>query len=423
VKGFFSDHEVKSKSRPGGKTYSCASCGLYKFVFSPRMAPFGEFGKKILNNGEGPGEEEDKKGKQWQGKVGRRLKKTYRHAGNIDLFEDCLNMNAVDCRTPKNREPSDYEVTACRTRKLKTIEQYQPNVIVLLGNAAIKSIIGYKWKSDLDGITRWRGWAIPDREFGAWICPIFHPSYVERNKDMPQVETIWKQDIERMSELVDEPIPKYEDERKQIKILRYQDDLDTVLEKIRLGWEGHLITFDYETTGIKPHAKGHRIVCASIATAENTYAFMFPTKKRDLRQFQNLMESTHIGKTAHNMKFEHHWTETRARHTVNNWVWDSMQAAHLLDNRRKISGLKFQSYVRYGLADYSSHIDPFLQGKDSKDANSHNKIWDFIERYGEDELLIYCGIDSLLEYRLALDQMNELGFDSLIELQNRQGEV
>ena len=48
--GFFSVEETKSKTRPSGnKAFSCASCGLYKDIKSPRMAPFGDFEKQIIS--------------------------------------------------------------------------------------------------------------------------------------------------------------------------------------------------------------------------------------------------------------------------------------------------------------------------------------------------------------------------------------
>ena len=73
--------QTESKSRPDGKTYSCASCGLYKNALSPKMRAYGEFKKEILNIGEAPGEVEDKRGMPWQGKSGRLLKKVYRRLG------------------------------------------------------------------------------------------------------------------------------------------------------------------------------------------------------------------------------------------------------------------------------------------------------------------------------------------------------
>ena len=66
---------------------------------------------------------------------------------------------------------------------LKIIEKYKPKVIILLGGSSLLSMIGYRWKKDLGGITKWRGWTIPDRDFKAWICPTFHPSYVDRKQE------------------------------------------------------------------------------------------------------------------------------------------------------------------------------------------------------------------------------------------------
>ena len=107
MKGFFNLPQQSKETK--GKILGCSSCGLFQSVLSPKMQAFGNFEKGILNIGEAPGETEDRKGKQWQGKVGRLLRDTYDSLG-IDLFEDCLNINAINCRpTDKhgaNRPPS-----------------------------------------------------------------------------------------------------------------------------------------------------------------------------------------------------------------------------------------------------------------------------------------------------------------------------
>lgn len=413
MQGFFTKEQTKSKSRPDGKVYSCASCGLYQFKIHSRMKAFGNGKLGILNVAEGPNEEEDKKGKQWQGKVGRKLKVTYRRLG-IDLFEDCLNINAVNCRPidskGNNRAPTDYEIACCRSRVMKVIDEFKPKIIIVLGNSPIFSLLGHRWKKDLGGITKWRGWTIPDRDLKAWVCPTFHPSYVERQAGFDEVELIWQQDLKRAFSIINTPFPDFQDDKQYINYIENQDELKTVLEQIDLGWEGDLISFDYETTGIKPHARGHKIVCCSISTAaDKVYSFMFPTRKHQLIAFRRLMSNPDIGKMAHNMKFEHIWTEVKAKATVQNWVWDSMQAAHVLDNRPGITSLKFQSYVHLGVVDYDSHIEPYLRGKNEKDANCMNKIFEFIDRYGQEDLLTYCGLDSLYQHRIATKQMKELG--------------
>ena len=211
--GFFTRKQSESKSRPDGKTYSCISCGMYKFVLSPKMKPFGNFAKGIMNIGEAPGETEDTKGKQWQGKAGRRLQRTYKSLG-IDLFEDCININATNCRpideNGNNRTPTPYEIACCRKIVLQAIEIYKPKIIVLFGNIPVMSIIGHRWKKDLGGISKWRGWTIPDQDFKVWICPTFHPSFIERSED-PIEELIWKQDLERAISKLNDSFPIYKE--------------------------------------------------------------------------------------------------------------------------------------------------------------------------------------------------------------------
>ena len=78
----------------------------------------------------------------------------------------------------------------------------------------------------------------------------------------------------------------------------------------------NMIAFDYETTGIKPHAKGHRIVCVSVADNENhVYVFMMPKTKRERQPFIDLLKNKRINKIAHNIKFEDTWSIVRLQNT------------------------------------------------------------------------------------------------------------
>jgi len=369
------------------------------------MAPFGEFKKEILNIGEAPGKTEDERNKPWQGKSGLLLKKVYRRLG-IDLFEDCLNINACLCRPMNkgdNRPPTNLEIDCCRKSLLKVIEDYQPKVIVLLGGSALYAVLGNRWKRSLEGITKWRGFTIPDKELKAWICPTFHPSFVERSEG-EEIETIWTQDLQQAFLKVEEPLPKFK--KPKITVI---EDL-SVLNDIK----SNLIAFDYETTGIKPHAPGHRIVCASVAVSENEcFVFMMPKSKKATQPFIDLLANLHIGKMAHNMKFEEIWSAVRLRQPVANWEWDSMVAAHILDNRPGVTSLKFQTYVNFGIIDYESEVSPYLKSA-SKDGNALNKIQELVKTpKGRELLLEYCALDSVYEYRLAMKQIQIMNYTFL----------
>lgn len=407
MKSFFSSEDVKSVNMQDGKIASCASCGLYKYVLSPRMQPFGKFKKGILNLGEAPGEHEDKKGRQWQGKAGQRLQKTYRKLG-IDLFEDCLNFNAVNCRPVdgkgNNRSPTNNEILCCRQRVLKVIEEYKPKVIVLFGQAALESVIGWRWTKQLGNISKWRGFTIPDQHFKAWLCPTFHPSYVERQQDSPELETIWMKDLKRAIKKIDEPKwPTKPDEEKSVHFIDIED-----LENINFG---DTIAIDYETTGLKPYLKGHKIVCASVASGEDSVSvFMVPEDSNRWEPLRKLLASKKIGKIAHNMKFEEMWSRGYLKQPVSNWVWDSMLAAHVIDNRSDITSLKFQTYIHFGEVGYDDQVSKYLQSDDPKNSNAFNKVESLIKtESGRNLLMKYCALDSLFTFRLAQLQMKILG--------------
>ena len=385
---------------------SCLSCGLFEYwhVKSPKMDAYGAGKKGIMVIGEAPGAVEDRKGLPWQGKTGRLLQNTMSKLG-VDLFEDCVCINAVNCRPPENRTPSPFEIKCCWNVKVqRAIEEFKPKVLILLGAVAVQSFLSPRWPTDLGGITKWRGWVIPDRDYKFWVVPTFHPSYVYRI-DSQEANTVWEQDLAAAIAKADQPLPRFWEPK-----IHFIDDL-TVLEQFHDAPE---IAFDYETTGLKPHADGHEIICASVAGGEDrVYVFMMPETKKELRPFLDLLTDNTVGKMAHNIKFEDNWTRYRLNTEIKNWQWDSMLAAHLMDNRQYVSGLKFQAYVQFGVADYASDVSKYLRSG-SKSGNAFNHIRALLEEpEGKEKLMKYCALDSHYEYMLAKWQMKELDYQYL----------
>jgi len=408
LEGFFSTKEVGFNKHSYGKPLTCASCGLYKTCKFPKMEPFGNFKKGILNVGEAPGSDEDRRGKPWQGKTGRLLQRTYKSMG-IDLFEDCLNINAVSCRPTdsegRNRTPTNYEIDCCRRRVLSVIRKYKPKIIVLFGNSAIYSVIGHRVGTNVGGIQKWRGFRIPDEYFGAWICPVFHPSYVERSEE--HISTIWEDDLHEVINLVGTGYPP-EPKSPEIEFI---DDLSPLKEIT-----SDRIAFDYETTGKKPQATGHRIICTSVADSpDHAFVFMMPKSKKERQPFIDLLTNPKVKKMAHNMKFEDTWTVEKLKVEVKGWDWDSMIAAHIIDNRSGITGLKFQTYINFGIVGYEEEIAPYLRANTTEHgANAINNIMELVKtQTGRRKLMTYCALDSIYEYRLALKQQHLIRIDNL----------
>lgn len=410
MQGFFSKIQTASIVRPDGRKVSCNSCGLYKNPHSPKMKPYGNFEKGIMCIGECPSETDDVRGKPFQGKGGRLLKETFAELG-FDLFNDCINLYAINCRPldkeGKTAKVKPFEIECCRRIVLAAINQYKPKVIILLGGDAVRSVIGNRWKKELGKIDKWRGWTIPDQDLKTWICPVFSADFVELSQSgkvpKPEILNVWKQDLEKalaLSEELDFPVYKE-------PTIHYIDEtrLD-VLDMIKSG----KIAFDYESTSLKPHQKGHKIVCVSIATGhDDVFAFMMPKKKNLQQPFIRLMEDENVKKIAHNIKFEKGWTLNILGTVVKNWFMDTMLAAHVLDNRTGITGLKFMTLVSFGIYDYSSEISPILEGIDKKNSNSPNKLESFVkDKESAKKVLRYCALDSIFCYRLHLLQLEQI---------------
>lgn len=122
--------------------------------------------------GEGPGAEEDEKGKPFVGAAGRLLDLLLTASGlEPETFHIC---NIVKCRPPQNRVPTPEEAKACKPLLAKQFRLARPRIIVLLGATAYKYFTGSS-----DGISKIRGQWIEKN--GYLIMPTFHPAYILRN--------------------------------------------------------------------------------------------------------------------------------------------------------------------------------------------------------------------------------------------------
>jgi len=396
-RGFFPSRN--KKSRP-----LCSSCGLYLLCQSPKMRVTGKGKKGILIVAEAPGGVEDEENTQLVGKAGQFFRKKLKLLG-YDLDEDCRKTNAVCCRPPGNRTPTDKEIGACRVKVFTEIEKSKPKLIILLGGTALQSFLGHRWKGKLGGITKWRGLIIPDREVNAWVCPTYHPSYVQRHTTEDVAELIFEQDLKQALSLIknSEIIPLYRDERECVRITTDPKQIDRFLHWLLVKAPLN-IAIDYETTGLKPYvSKGHRIVACAIAYSKNRVT-AFPLKDENKKMLCKVLKHPKIHKYAANIKFEHAWSKACLECDVVGWKWDTMQAAHILDNRPKITSLDFQVYANFGVTDYSSHIKPYFRLVDPKDINGLN----IIDECPLEDLLPYVALDALYEFRLANKQIREM---------------
>ncbi|MDQ3257822.1 MAG: uracil-DNA glycosylase, partial [Acidobacteriota bacterium] len=88
--------------------------------------------------------------------------------------EDVFIGNVNRCRPPQNRTPTPQEAATCKTFLLRDVAVVKPDVIVVLGNTAMKNLLDTK-----EGITKLRG-QFQDYA-GIKVMPTFHPAYLLRD--------------------------------------------------------------------------------------------------------------------------------------------------------------------------------------------------------------------------------------------------
>ena len=393
-KGFFQSSELASVAAES-RIASCGLCGLYKHCKSPKMKPTGKNKKNILIVAEAPGEQEDKFNTQLIGKSGKRLRRTLKSL-RIDLDRDCIKTNAVICRREENETPTDAMIFACRPNLIKTIKKYEPNVIILLGAVAVKSLLGILYKEDVGAISRWGGYCIPNHNPNAWIVPTFHPSYIMR-KDDKVLNRIFKQHLKMaVKKAKSKPFKQIPDYKNDVEIVLNSRETISILKCIRDN--KNTIAFDYECNCLKPDGEGPEIICCSVCY-KNKYAIAFPWQNDVAEEMSTLLKSK-IPKIGANIKFEDRWTRSILGHRVRNWYWDTMLAAHVLDNRPSVTSLTFQAFTQLGVKPYDEHIKPFL-------GSTKKKRFNRIKELNLKELLLYNGLDSLFTFLIAKRQIKQ----------------
>ena len=397
-KGFFSDSEYTSTREMYDKTLPyCGLCGLHKKCKNPRLQPAGKGKKKILVVAEAAGEDEDRLKLHLAGRAGRLLKRTLRKYG-IELYRDCWVTNAVICKRDEDHQPSDEIIAACRPNLLATIKKYKPKGILLLGSVAMESLLPVIFKAPVDIVNRWADFYIPCRDPNAWVCSTYHPSFILKDKspvNKVEFQKHLKEFIKRSKKRPWKTIPDYE---KQVEIIF--NPARAAKEIKYMNSYGGTISFDYECNCLKPSYKGAKIYSCSICwKGERTIAYPW---EREAIDATSLLLKSSMGKIAANIKFENVWTMNQLGHWVKNWIHDTMLGAHVLNNSPKVSNLTFQAFVYLGMPRYDQFTKKYLK---SNGPDKLNRIKDLDLK----DLLLYNGLDSELEYELAMIQMKLLG--------------
>jgi DNA polymerase len=178
----------KQRLQSSVSVINCTKCSLVDSCSGPVSADFGnmETYKSVAVIGEAPGPDEDKQRRPFVGKSGQLLRGYLKF---LDMDPDeIVWMNAVSC-FPNNdgriRPPTYTEHLACRNNLLNQLEAATVGYVLLTGTKAIQS-----WCSSVklqQVLGKWFVWN------SKWmVYPIWHPSYVLRNKDDLSMRKQWE---------------------------------------------------------------------------------------------------------------------------------------------------------------------------------------------------------------------------------------
>ena len=175
----------------------CLACplgaGRIRFVFGEGGGASG-----LMFIGEGPGRDEDLKGRPFVGKAGELLDKMLAAIG-LERGQVYI-ANIVKCRPPDNRTPTGPESQRCLPYLRRQIELLRPRVIVTLGATPLRELLGVQ-----TGITRIRGqWQRLDMLEGIPVMPTFHPAYVLRQYTQDVRRAVWS-DLVAAKKWLDDP--------------------------------------------------------------------------------------------------------------------------------------------------------------------------------------------------------------------------
>lgn len=420
--GFFPTLFSEEELPQNKKLDTCSLCKRFsdsvtKFKFS------GNGNKNILIISSYPTEQENKSVLGNNDSI-RFLRSTLREIG-IELFDDCYYTTVVNCA---GKHPTTKEQTYCRPRLLSLINTLKPTSIILLGDMAFNAIIYPKLTGRILGqsFKDFIGECVPDQEYKTYLCPVWEPTHLLERKKYedgneskplyerdPSIMKMWKDHLKTACSVS----TFYESNYNSEQMCIYDESEALQILNKACFWE--YAAFDYETTGIKPHRYGHKIVCMSISNGLFGYSFpMFESVvfKDTVRKFL----VSDCKKIAHNLQFESLWSYVLLGVWPANWYWDTMLGQHCLHNQ-KPTNLKYCVYCNFGDIGYDDSIDKYIKADAEEESTYGNNAFNTIEKADKNELLKYNALDSFYTYKLYEAQKAQLsefqmqGFSFFVE--------
>lgn len=332
---------------------------------------------KVMFVVDNPTEEEYKAKRYFASRSGNLLIKALRTKG-VDVAKLCYFTAVYKLPTPNNRQPVREEIYQHKGYLDAEIKVLNPDIIVPLGNVALKQIYGRV------GITKLRGKAI--EKDGKIIFPMIHPEVVFQQ---PKYAKLFARDIVNLAKIINEGNNKQDEHE-----YRYLETMDEIEAELKRLMDVEWVVFDLETSGLNPFLETSKIACISL-TDRARYGVTIPLEhpespltpeelEKTKALLKQVLENPKTKKMAHNGKFDIKWLKVVYDIDVANFAFDPMLAHYLcVSEERGGHGLKDLTWEHIPeMGGYDNKLDEFKQTLPEKDRNNYCNIpWKILREY------------------------------------------
>lgn len=359
---------------------SCDRCKFCKNTTKPETFGRGSKSAKVMFIQDVVTEAESKKGIQFWGKSCDKLRNNIKSVG-IDL-EDIYWTSVIKCPLPEELyKPTIKESRECSETMLAEISVVDPDIIVPMGNLALKYTLN---RSDL---TKSRGNAqeVEIEGRNRIVLPMIHPRQALKK---PQYKETILKDLESLKLLVDEGM-------NEVTGVDYRslETIPEVLSELNRLNKSEWISFDLETTGLDPFTNESKIVCISL-TDRDHYGVVIPLYHKEtpfttpelgtiVKALRVMLENPKTKKIAHNGKFDIKWLESWLGIKVANFCFDTMLAHYIaVSEEPGTQDLKGLAWEYTDMGGYDNALDEYKKKLPEAIRNNYDNIpWKILSTY------------------------------------------
>ncbi len=153
---------------------TCERCEILVSQRNEIVPGEGNINSPLMFIGEAPGADEDKSGRPFIGRAGKKLTEIIENGMKIPRKEVFIG-NILKCRPPKNRDPQPDEIVNCEGYLRRQIEIIHPKIIIALGAYSARFLLD---KPPTFQLYKMRSIIHQYRDTDIKVAVTYHPSYL-----------------------------------------------------------------------------------------------------------------------------------------------------------------------------------------------------------------------------------------------------